>query len=167
MGVTLELLSVAQNSLMLALSSGFASKPLGLAHGLQRLWCAAGDAVGRAVSGVREAPGQSGRCVKGASARPPWPGGQAGLDTAPPRRGQLVVFHAYTGGLRGGCVCGGANSVVNRQSSAEEEEVLPSARGRALQCSGTALAWQGLPRSPCREDGGAGGVCSVTLEKQN
>lgn len=97
MVVTLELLAVAQNSLMLALSSGFTSKPLGLAHGLQRLWCAAGDAVGRAVSGVREAPGQSGRCVKGASAWPPWPGGQAGLDTAPP--GSCSPVERAVGGL--------------------------------------------------------------------
>lgn len=34
--VTLELLSVAQNSLMLAMRSSFVFKPLGLAHSLQR-----------------------------------------------------------------------------------------------------------------------------------
>lgn len=48
--VTLALLSVAQNSLMLALRSSFVSKPLGLAHGLQRLWHTSADTGGRAVS---------------------------------------------------------------------------------------------------------------------
>lgn len=50
----------------------------------------------------------------------------------------------------------------------EEEELFPSARRRALCCSsGTALAWQGLPRSQCWEGGEAGGFCSGTQEKQD
>lgn len=53
MVVTLVLLPIAQNSVMLALRSNFVSKPLGLAHGFHRLWCASTDAGGRAVSSLQ------------------------------------------------------------------------------------------------------------------
>lgn len=79
-GFARELLSVAQNSLMLTLRSGFVSKPSGLAHVLQRSWCASTGSGGRALSPLQ---GSSWAEQKG-SGRGPSRAGEPGWAQLPP-----------------------------------------------------------------------------------